>query len=510
MSGRRAGSKQSELSDRLNPIVVKELRQAVQSRFVSAALMTLLTIQLAAIGIYLLSSGESLLDFTSGRNVFVMLFAILQGVSMLFVPLYTAARLAAERSDTNVDLLFITTLKPRSIITGKMAAAGVLAVLVYSACMPFITFTYFLRGIDLPAIFLSLGFGFFVVLVCTQLAVVVACMPINRAFKVILGILTFLLFAIAYTLTMTWAGRLAWGGFRGDRGDFWRGFVFVTGSVAFLTGLLFSIAVALIQPLAANRARAVRLYITVGWALLGAAAMIASAIQGRHSPVTMWNVLFCSVFAISFFAAVSERDSYGRRMLRAVPSSPIRRLPAFLFSSGGANGVAWAVVMIVLTLAAVWLWAKSAPTRPLVGDLVESAKWMGGTSLYLFCYALSAALLQRILLRRLPRKFTWLLGLILLALGGTLPIITGYLLFFSDRWMATDFSFWFVGNPFAWDYKQHRVFFASVAGAWAALAATLNAPWFLSRWNQFRPFTNRNPDQAGESRQGNEEFRLET
>ncbi|MGH9844028.1 MAG: hypothetical protein ACREEM_35300, partial [Blastocatellia bacterium] len=308
----------SDLSDRLNPIVVKELRQAVQSRFVTAALMTLLTIQLAAVGIYLLSSGESLLDFTSGRSVFMILFAILQGVGMLFVPIYTAARLAAERSDTNVDLLFITTLKPRSIITGKMLAALTLGVLIYSACMPFITFTYFLRGIDLPTIFLSLGFGFAVVIACTQLAVVIACMPVNRAFKVILGIMALVLFVIAYVMTMTWAGRLSWGDFRtggAGRADFWRGAAFVLGTIAFLAGLLFSIAVALIKPVASNRARPVRLYVTAAWALLGAAAMIDSVIEQRHSPVTLWNVVFSSIFAISFFAAVSERDGYGRRLL---------------------------------------------------------------------------------------------------------------------------------------------------------------------------------------------------
>ncbi len=480
----------SDLSDRLNPIVVKELRQAVQSRFVTAALMTLLTIQLAAIGIYLLSSGESLLDFTSGRSVFLILFAILQGVGMLFVPIYTAARLAAERSDTNVDLLFITTLKPRSIITGKMLAALTLAVLIYSACMPFITFTYFLRGIDLPTIFLSLGFGFVIVLACTQLAVVIACTPVNRAFKVILGIMALVLFVIAYVMTMTWTGRMTLGGVRAggaSRADFWRGIVFVLGTIAFLAGLLFSIAVALIKPVASNRARPVRLYVTAAWALLGAAAMIDSVIEQRHSPVTLWNVVFSSIFAISFFSAVSERDGYGRRLLRDAHSSPFKRVGAFLFSSGAANGVAWAAIMIVLTLAAVWVWAKSAMTRSLIGDLVDSAKWMGGMSLYFFCYALSGALLRRHFLGRLPQEFTWLLSVILLGLGCSLPIVTGYLLFFNDQWSTNDFGRWFVGNPFAWNFKGHRVFFASVGGVWAVLVAALSLRWFLARIKQFTP-----------------------
>src|SRR5215475_10089115 len=120
-------------SDRINPIVVKELRQAVQSRIVIAALLTLLSVQLVAIGIYILASGVTSFGADAGRQVFLMLFGILQVIGTLFVPLYTGARLAAERSDANVDLLFITTIKPRSVIAGKMVAAMTLTALIYSA-----------------------------------------------------------------------------------------------------------------------------------------------------------------------------------------------------------------------------------------------------------------------------------------------------------------------------------------------------------------------------------------
>jgi ABC-type enterochelin transport system permease subunit len=126
-------------------------------------------------------------------------------------------------------------------------------------------------------------------------------------------------------------------------------------------------------------------------------------------------------------------------------------------------------------------------SRMLIGDLVESAKWMGGISLYLFCYALSGSLLRRHLLKRVPTEYTWLVGLILLVIGGTMPIVAGYLLFFNDQWATNDFGRWFVGNPFAWEYKSNRVFYATVGGVWAALAMALSLPWFLARWRQFTP-----------------------
>ena len=52
----------------------------------------------------------------------------------------------------NVDLLFISTLKPRAIMAGKLQSAVILVLMVFSACAPFMTFTYLLRGLDMPTI----------------------------------------------------------------------------------------------------------------------------------------------------------------------------------------------------------------------------------------------------------------------------------------------------------------------------------------------------------------------
>jgi hypothetical protein len=52
---------------------------------------------------------------------------------------------------------FITTIRGRAVIRGKMLAAAIVTLLIYSACMPFMTFTYLLRGVDLPTTFFLLG-----------------------------------------------------------------------------------------------------------------------------------------------------------------------------------------------------------------------------------------------------------------------------------------------------------------------------------------------------------------
>jgi hypothetical protein len=481
----KEGGAKVGLGDRINPIVVKELRQAVQSRFVIAALLTLISVQIVAIGIYILASGSSLFGFDAGRQAFLMLFAILQSIGMLFTPLYTGARLAAERSDVNVDLLFITTIKPRSIIAGKMFAAVALTALIYSACMPFMTFTYFLRGIDLPSIFISLGIGFVVVIACVQAAVFVALIPAGRSIKVILGLIALIIFGVAYFVTMFGVSDLIRRGFTARLS--WQVFGVVGAIIAFLIALFFVMSVALIMPVASNRALPVRLFITASWLLTGVAALTGGLIEKDHRMPIVWLLAFEIIFALAVFVAVSERDRPGRRVLRSIPGSALGRARAFFFFSGAAGGVAWASAMIALTLAAAWAWVKSFPAYGNAGDLVDGVKWMGGMCLYFFCYALTGALARRRLFSRARTELTWLIGVTLLLVGGFAPFLIGFILFFNEQWWSEDFGAWWVGNPFAWENKGHRVLYASVGGLWAASVAAMSLPWFIERVKSFRP-----------------------
>ena len=152
----RAGILQ-RIDDAFNPIVVKELRQAVQGKFVAAVLIVLLIIQLTAVGLIIINSRDISTTYNAGRDAFMILQSIMLGICLLFVPAYTAFRLGSERSDSNVDLLFITTIRPRAIIGGKIFASLAITVLIFSACMPFMVFTYWLRGIDLPSIFVLMA-----------------------------------------------------------------------------------------------------------------------------------------------------------------------------------------------------------------------------------------------------------------------------------------------------------------------------------------------------------------
>ena len=77
-----------------------------------------------------------------------------------FIIPYSAYRsLAREREDETWVLLILTGLGPRRILRGKVASFLVQAGLYASAVGPFLLFSYYLNGIDLPTILLVLGLG---------------------------------------------------------------------------------------------------------------------------------------------------------------------------------------------------------------------------------------------------------------------------------------------------------------------------------------------------------------
>ena len=83
-----------KMTDRLNPIVVKELRQAVQGKFLIVVLICFLCLQLLAMGKFLITDESISVSFDAGRNIFQVLLVILFGTCLLFVPAYTGLRLA--------------------------------------------------------------------------------------------------------------------------------------------------------------------------------------------------------------------------------------------------------------------------------------------------------------------------------------------------------------------------------------------------------------------------------
>jgi hypothetical protein len=113
------------------------------------------------------------------------------------------------------------------------------------------------------------------------------------------------------------------------------------------------------------------------------------------------------------------------------------------------------------------MWWRLLPTIAGLHGVVEATRWFTVMCLYLFCYALSGALLRRHLLNRMSTEWTWLFSLILLVIGSVVPFLIGAMFFMSSNWSNTDFGKWLVGNPFVWDVAAYRELYLSVGIIWS-------------------------------------------
>ncbi|RYZ34433.1 MAG: ABC transporter permease [Myxococcaceae bacterium] len=94
-----------------------------------------------------------------GRTYFFSFFVCLGLVHFGVIPFNAYRSLAREREDETWSLLLLTGLGPRRILGGKVTSFLVQAALYASAVGPFLLFSYFLNGIDLPTILMVLMLG---------------------------------------------------------------------------------------------------------------------------------------------------------------------------------------------------------------------------------------------------------------------------------------------------------------------------------------------------------------
>jgi hypothetical protein len=137
-----------------------------------------------------------------GLPVFRAFLVILTVITLLFVPLYTGVRLAIERADSALDLMFITTLPAPRIVRGKLFCGAYVTALLFSVCTPFMALSNVLRGVDFPTIILILVCLYGVDCLAIQAAILLACLPFHQMFKIFLGIL-FALFLLVICLGLS-------------------------------------------------------------------------------------------------------------------------------------------------------------------------------------------------------------------------------------------------------------------------------------------------------------------
>lgn len=478
----------------LNPIMVKELRQVTRSRLLVGLILLYLMAMVGAVAIHILSANvERHANLAGGRDLFTVLLPILNAAALLFVPLSTGIRLAAEHSDTHTDLLFTTTLTPGAIVRGKLFSGIIITVLLYSICIPFMVFTYLLRGIDIPTMFVTLVPMFLMTILAIQGALFIGAVPVSKPFKVLLG-----LGALGGIMSILTGGtvlvsEILPSGVGGSLGtwDFWGPALSFLGGGLILLGLLHCFTVSMIMPAAANRALPVRASSAAAWAIIGLIFFLWAHAPSVNTPepLMVWVVMSVIGFSFMLLFSISESDVLRLRVRRAIPRwKPLRPL-AFLFYSGAAGGIFLCVLVVLLTFAATYAAAEHISPHPPHAHSDRMIEFMDGFHaffLYILAYGLMAVSIRRFVFRdRIPFKFTAVIAILLIAIGAFLPSVIG-LFRIRDIPSAQSLGPWQLGNIGAvWADESYRPMHMLLAQCMAAALTVLNGRWFF---NQIKAF----------------------
>jgi hypothetical protein len=486
----------------LNPILVKELRQAVRSRLVAALLLVFLAAQLLVVSIFVISQTAFGMSFRAGQYLVSILSAVLFFFCVVFVPLYAGIRLMWERTETDLDLMYTTTIRPGAIIRGKLFGAAAVTFLVYCTCLPFLAFTYLLRGVDLLEMFFLLALFFVAIMGVTQFAILVASAPGNRVLKLILGLVALNVIwsssiglvgvAASGPMRVLSSGWNIYGGW-----EFWGATLTALAIVAMGLGLMYVFSVAMLTPAAADRLRPVRIYITSIWLASGALAGLWALSSGEPLPFWVWSYIWAALLVATYLMAVSEREAWGPRLQRRIPAPLVRRAFAFLWTTGSAGGLLWTSLLMLLTLAigygTSWISppSSSSVSRADTENFRTGLTIFAGVVLYVLAYTLTAALLRR-LLRALgvayPIGATWVLALLLGVLGTLGPYVVAFFIYYT-RGASEVFQerFWMVTNPILLGDNTHRTDRVVFAAVWAGLALAVSSPWLVRQLRNFHP-----------------------
>lgn len=477
----------SRLSDLVNPIVIKELRQAVRGRFVvTLVILSLIAQMIAVIGAMIGQRIEStnIERAPAGPMLFETIYVVLLFGSFILIPMYAGIRMMSEHSDSNVDLLFITTIRPRNVVAGKILSSAVLTALIFSAAIPFLMFSYVLRGIDFIGIIYVTACGILLVVSQSILALFIGALPASRPFKILLALVVFAVSlggAVATNVMALSAVRVR---MTFSHGSPWHDLLALMAIIACLDVLLVFLTVALVSPPSANRALPLRMLLTALWLITLGLAVWTMLGSGSSDVMLVWAAVSCGLQALVLFSAIGEREEWGPRVARTIPHAPVMRAAAFLFYSGG-GGTLWAIAMMAATIA---VYGAATPFFINSAKVSDGATWLFDGCACVIGYAGSALWMRRTrLATRVPQRHTWAIVLGLFILLAVVPPLTALAVDSNGPQVSTVIQMTTLANPFPTTSPPHTWLGRTlILGAWAAVVCAGNLPWITGLFRRFR------------------------
>jgi hypothetical protein len=357
--------------DRLNPILVKETRQALKSRqfVLTFSLLLILAWVWTIVGVVWM--GPEVWYGAKGQEMFFGYYLILAFPLLVVVPFSALRSLAGEHEERTYDLLSITTLGPRQIVSGKLGSAA-LQILVYlSAIAPCLAFTYLLRGIDVLTILFIVTWTVLAGLGLSMVSLLIGTLATEKHWQVVLGV------GCVIGLFYAFGGGCAATIAIFEEGDQFFGlphFWAVMGGclAAYLSyfALAFFAAAARLTFASGNRSTAVRVVMLAQQALLaGWTAWICLEVPYSvpETPAIALVVLGLHWYAMGVFMT-GESPHLSHRVKRRLPQSLLGRAFLTWFNPGPGTGYVFALSAMVagVLLAAMAFHLGLVPDEPRI------------------------------------------------------------------------------------------------------------------------------------------------
>ena len=441
-------------SERLNPILVKEARQALKSR------QFLLTFSLALLASWAWSVGGIALQAgavyygAGGSFMFIVYFIILAIPLLVVVPFSAFRSLAAEREEGTFELLSITSLSARQIVMGKVGSA-LLQIIVYcSALAPCIVFTYLLRGLDIVSLLLVLVYTILASVLLSVQALLMATITRSTQWQVLLSVSLILeLLFVGYSWCIFVGMVMLREQLPFDMTNFWLiNLALLTGYLSYLV-LFVEAATAQISFASENRSTRLRI-VLLGQQLLLVGWLVYFWAQIKEVELIVGLMGVSAVhWALAGALLTGEVAELSPRVRRALPTTLLGRLLFTWFNPGSGTGYVFAVCNLVAVVV-VSLLALSVLPEGI--RLLRQEEWLYFVALapsYVIAYLGAGRLL--ILAVRLVRHVGVYAGFLLqivLALMGTLGPFVVQMIF--SKYLGYDYTLLQATN---WVWTLERV-----------------------------------------------------
>ncbi|MDR3199574.1 MAG: hypothetical protein LBU34_17030 [Planctomycetaceae bacterium] len=390
-------------SNTVNPLLIKELRQFVRNRFIIILLnFYVLAIVVACMMILVTDAQQH--TKTIGKDMFFILMLIFFITGFLSVVLRTAWTTATDR--INEDLMFYSSIKPSTIVFGKILSGMVMTFVLMSAVMPFVTLAYTLRGIDLIIILEIMIQIFMLLQVLNSFAIFVAS---SNKFK----------FSAFLSLLIV-GGISFWLGFGAQTMiyeilyhtihivDITRVFYFLLYLESVFLVIFISGSTVMLSPPTSNRMFPFRVLLTVIFVI----SLLVSYSGIFNMPIkhTYKMFIFFSMAIVPFLilAVTCEPDQWSNRIRRHLPKSLIYRAVLFPFYTGAPCGIIW-----LFMLAAALFWVNNVFHCDML-FFHNDLHFLPGVIILTFNYSVTAMLIRSWCFRKLDSIYVLIIILVLL------------------------------------------------------------------------------------------------